>query len=337
MTGPLLGTTLYSFTNEWVSGRYTLTQLLEEVASAGIGPGVEVVGFQSFRGFPNLDQEVVREFRDTVERLGLVPTSLGSNIDIAIRPDRDLTTDERVEYTVPQIEAASTLGFPVVRIQIGADPATLERLVPVAERLGVHLGMEIHAPEGPATPKVMRYRELYDQIDSDVLGFIPDFSSTMHRITDGLAETFVEAGLPRELLPDLQRIWAGPGGQGERLKEFIAFAAERGVPEQSGGVVAAAFTMNGHEDPAGWAELMPRVRHIHAKFYDIGDDGEEPSIDYAANLRPLVEAGFSGSISSEWEAHSWTPNAELDTAGLVRRQHDLMRRALEAPETQSMS
>lgn len=337
MTGPLLGTTLYSFTNEWVSGRYTLTQLLEEVASTGIGPGVEIVGFQSFRGFPNLERKVVRAFRDTVERLGLVPTSLAANIDIAIRPDRDLTTDERVAYTVPQIEAAATLGFPVVRIQIGADPDTLERLVPVAERLGVHLGMEIHAPEGPATAKVMRYRELYDRIDSDVLGFIPDFSSTMHRITDGLSETFVEAGLPRELLPDLQRIWAGSGGQGQRLTEFVEFAVERGVSDETAHVVAAAFTMNGHEDPAGWAELMPRVRHIHAKFYDIGEDGEEPSIDYRANLVPLVEAGFSGSISSEWEAHSWTPNDELDTAALIRRQHDLMRRALELPQVGPMS
>ena len=47
---------------------------------------------------------------------------------------------ERVEYTVPQLEVAAELGFPVVRVQIGADPATLERLVPVAERLGLHLG-----------------------------------------------------------------------------------------------------------------------------------------------------------------------------------------------------
>ncbi len=331
MTGiqaPLLGTTLYSFTNEWVSGRYSLEGLLELVAEAGIGPGVELVGFQSIRDFPNIDRDFVRGFRDAIERLHLVPTSLAANIDVAIRPDRDLTTDERVAYTVPQIEAAHTLGFPVVRIQIGADPATLERLVPVAERLGVHLGMEIHAPEGPATPKVEAVRELYDRIDSEALGFIPDFSSTMHRITPGLIGTFVEAGLPAELSEDLQRIWAGDGGQGERLHEFVELAQSRGVSEDAAMSVAAAFTMNGHEDPAGWAELMPRVRHIHAKFYDIDENGDEPSIDYAANLVPLRDAGFTGSISSEWEAHSWVPNSQLDTARLIRRQHALMERAL---------
>lgn len=325
---PLLGTTLYSFTNEWVTGRYSLTGLLELVAQKNIGPGVELVGFQSIRGFPRLDRDFIRDFRDTVERLHLVPTSLAANIDIAIRPDRYLSTDERVEYTVPQIEAAHALGFPVVRIQIGADPATLERLVPVAERLNLHLGMEIHAPEGPQTAKVMAVRELYDRIDSDVLGFIPDFSSTMHSITPGLIGTFVEAGLPVELTDDLQRIWAGEGGQADRLQEFLELARSRGVPDVAANSVAAAFTMNGHEDPGGWAELMPRVHHIHAKFYDIDDNGDEPSIDYAANLRPLRDAGFAGSISSEWEAHSWVLNRDLETADLIRRHHALMEREL---------
>lgn len=327
-TAPLLGTTLYSFTNEWVTARYTLTELLEHVAATGIGPGVELVGFQSIRGFPHLESSFIDEFRSTVDRLGLVPTSLAANIDIAIRRDRDLTTDERVEYTVPQIEAARLLGFPVVRIQIGADPATLERLVPYAEKAGVKLGMEIHAPEGPVTPKVRAVSEVYDRIDSDLLGFIPDFSSTMHRISAGLAQTYVEAGLPAELLPELQRIWASDGGQGERLGEFIALAESRGVPAATASVVASAFTMNGHERPEEWVELMPRIFHIHAKFYDIDENGDEPSIDYFRNLGPILRAGFTGSISSEWEAHSWTPNDQLRTAELIHRQHDLMRKVI---------
>ena len=326
---PMLGTTLYSFTNEWITGRFDFVGLLEHVAENEIGPGVEIVGFQSLRGFPKLETGFVDTFRATVDRLGLVPTSLAANIDIAIRPDRDLTTEERVEYTVPQIDAAGLLGFPVVRTQIGADPETLERLVPHAERAGVKLGMEIHAPEGPLTPAVTAVREAYDRIGSDLLGFIPDFSSTMHSITPGLAQTFVDAGLPADLVPDLQRIWAQDGGQGERLAEFLELAASKGVDANAANTVAAAFTMNGHEEPEGWVELMPRVFHVHAKFYEIDENGEEPSIDYSRNLGPLVAAGFRGSISSEWEAHSWVPNSELDTARLIRRQHDLMRRVID--------
>ncbi len=323
---PLLGTTFYSFTNEWVSGQYTLTELLERAAEAGIGPGVEIVGFQSIRDFPHVSPEFVRKFRDDLDRLGLVPTSLGSNIDIALRRDRYLTVDERVEYTLPQIEAAKALGFPVLRIQIGADPETIERIVPHAEAAGVKLGMEIHAPEGAATPKILAVRETYERIGSDHLGFIPDFSSTMHRITQGLIETYVEAGLPRDLTDELQRIWAKDGSQAERLGEFRELARSRGVPEEVTRMAAFAFTMNGHEDPATWAEILPQVFHIHGKFYEIDESGNEPAIDYEANLGVFRDAGWNGSISSEWEAHSWTPNAELDTVRLIQQHHALVRR-----------
>lgn len=44
------GVTLYSMTNEWLAGEYTLAGMVDEVGRRGIGPGVEVVGFQSFRG-----------------------------------------------------------------------------------------------------------------------------------------------------------------------------------------------------------------------------------------------------------------------------------------------
>ena len=50
-----LGVTLYSMTNEWLARRFTLEQLLATVAELDLGPGVEMVGFQSLRGFPHVD------------------------------------------------------------------------------------------------------------------------------------------------------------------------------------------------------------------------------------------------------------------------------------------
>jgi len=49
-----LGTTIYSLTNEYHSRRYSFEALVQKVAELGIGPGLEVVGFQSFREFPNI-------------------------------------------------------------------------------------------------------------------------------------------------------------------------------------------------------------------------------------------------------------------------------------------
>ncbi len=56
---------------------------------------------------------------------------------------------------------------------------------------------------------------------------------------------------------------------------------------------------------------MPRIVHVHAKFYDIDDDGDEPAIDYPALVREFVNGGYAGFFSSEWEGHAF---ADLDEA-----------------------
>lgn len=330
LTSPTLGVTLYSFTNEWVMGRYTLPELLTRIAQEGIGPGVEIVGFQSVRGYPALTPGFIREFRDSVETNGLTPSSLSANIDTGLRRDRYLTSDEKVDYLLPQIEAARVLGFPVLRIQIGADPDVLERVAPAAEKAGVRLGMEIHAPDWAHTPRVQAVAEFYDRVDSPALGFIPDFGSTMHDITPGLLRSFVDQGFPADLVPDLRAVWAEGGPVGERLARFREMASSRGASDQAIGIASFAFTMNGHADPASWADFGARIFHVHGKFYAIDEDGDEPSIDYPANIAALVRAGFHGTISSEWEGHAYTLEKDLDTFAMIRRHHDLIRRSLRA-------
>ena len=52
-TGPQIGVTLYSFTNEWLTRQYDLESLLREVAKRGMGPNIEIIGFQNFKEFPD--------------------------------------------------------------------------------------------------------------------------------------------------------------------------------------------------------------------------------------------------------------------------------------------
>ena len=51
-TGPQMGVTLYSFTNPWLNRKFELDGLLREVAARGMGPNIEIIGFQSFKEFP---------------------------------------------------------------------------------------------------------------------------------------------------------------------------------------------------------------------------------------------------------------------------------------------
>ena len=182
-TGPILGTTLYSFTNEWQQKLFTLEGLVEKVAALGLGPALEVVGFQTFRDYPDISDETARNFRALLDRCGLIPSCLSGNSDVGRRKGQLMTHDEIVAYIERQLVSAKKLGFPVLRIQAFVGPKVMEALAPIAERYGVHVAGELHSPLSADHPEVVALRECYDRVGSPYLGFVPDFSSTMTAIT----------------------------------------------------------------------------------------------------------------------------------------------------------
>ena len=70
-TGIALGTTLYSMTSEFAAGLYTPETLIKAVHDFGIGPGVEFNIAQLLRTYPDVDQEFVKLWFDSLEKYGL--------------------------------------------------------------------------------------------------------------------------------------------------------------------------------------------------------------------------------------------------------------------------
>jgi sugar phosphate isomerase/epimerase len=325
-----LGLTLYSASAEFRAGWYDFAGLLDRVAELGIGPGIEIVASQVLPTYPVVSDEFVRTWHDAFDRHGFDASSFGANLDMGRRRDRDMTPDEEFEFSETLFRGAAKLGFPLVRIQ-SAKPELLRRLLPVAEELDLKLGYEIHAPMGPNAEPIVKVRETYAELDSPLLGFVADFSSTMRRMSPTLLRAVSRAGLDGEAIERLQAIWATDAPMRERQEEFIGYLRARDFdPGRLGSFAHLAFNMHGHVDPREWADIMPQILHVHAKFYDIDDDGQEPAIDYPELVRVFVEGGYRGYWSSEWEGHAFAELGEVDPLLLVRRQHDLIRASMRA-------
>jgi sugar phosphate isomerase/epimerase len=326
-----VGVTLFSMTNEWLAGQYTLPSLIDEVGRRKLGPGVELIGFQSLRGFPNqVSADDIRDLRSALERNELHLSALASNADVARHKSQWMDADQSVEYMRPQIAFASELGVPVVRIQIGLTPEVLEKLEPIAAQYRVKLGMEIHAPEGANTPKVMATREVYERIDSEFLGFIPDFSATMRAIPPGMLAKLRRGGLSEAGISALDTAWRANGPPFQRYSDFAEQSRELGEPELPVAQARLIFTMFGRESLEDWRELFPRTVHIHAKYYDIDDMGESPSIDYRSLMRVFSELDRPVSMSSEWEGHAFLDLEEQDAFEMVAQHQAMCRRFLAA-------
>jgi sugar phosphate isomerase/epimerase len=278
--------------------------------------------------YPVVLDEFVARWRAAFDKHGFDESSFGANLDMGRRRDRDMTPDEEFEFSELLFHGAKKLGFPLVRIQ-SAKPDLLRRLLPIAERLELKLAYEIHAPMGPNAPEILRVRDVYADLDSPLLGFVADFSSTMHAMSPTLLRAVRRAGLDDEAVDRLQQIWATDATMRERQEEFIAYLRGRDFdPGRLGSFAHLAFNMHGHVDPREWGDIMPQILHVHAKFYDIDGTGQEPAIDYPEHVRVFVEGGYRGYWSSEWEGHAFAELGEVDPLVLVRKQHDLIRMAM---------
>lgn len=330
-TGPTLGITLYSLTLEYRAGRYTFEEAIRAAGAAGVGPGLELVGYQSIRGFPAIERDFATRFRRLVDEAGLTPSCLGANVDAARRRDRLMTDEETVEALAAQIEAARRLGFPTMRIQFGARPAALRKVAPIAERAGVALGMEIHAPHRIDHPTVMALRELYEEIDSPYLGFIPDFGASVSAIPAGALRQQQQRGAPEQQLAQItatrERVAAGELDAFTARRELMADLERHGADGATIAFAWRALTLWGSQPVAAWAEILPRTVHVHAKFFDIDEHGEEPSVPYPELIEVFVRGGYTGTMSSEWEGRDWA--GERDGIEMVAAHHVLLSRLLD--------
>jgi len=334
---PIQGVTLYSFTRAFHGRELDLDGLIRKVAAEGYGPGLEIVGFSSFRGFPGLDDAFVGRFRDLTGEVGLVPTSLAINADIGIHRDRLLDQDELIEYMRRQIEAASRLGFPIARVQISLEPDSMERLAPVAERYGVTLALEVHADQYASHPRILAMRDRYEQVGSPYLGFTADWGATTVGFAPSLIEAYRRRGASEDLLAKVVALWdefyeAGPpkdqADHGQRFGRFIALAAQNGRPDLGVDLGINGTGLFGPARVNDWLEIMPWIRHVHGKHFGIDERGEEPSVPVRDLIRLLVEQGYTGAISSEYEGWHW--NSWQSPFEIIAGEQAVQRSAAEA-------
>ncbi|MBD0294922.1 MAG: hypothetical protein ICV84_06935 [Flavisolibacter sp.] len=299
-------TSLFSYALEWNSGAWSLESLMAKVKELNPGPGIEIIGFQSLRGFPYLTNETITEVNRLIDKFGFERACLDANVDVAVKRGRLLSIDETVAYLEPQIQMAKALGFPVLRVQMTAKPEAIRKLAPVAEKAGVKLGMELHTPYGVDHPAVLLLRELYEELQSPYLGFVPDFGTSMRAIPDALLYSFREVGVTDEQIALTKEIWKKDIPTPQKFGELHERASALGATPPQIGRLNMAFSMNGRQPVEAWKEIIPQTVHLHGKFYGFDENGDEPSIDYAAILKVFYEGGYKGYVASEYEGTAFT-------------------------------
>lgn len=312
---PRVGVTLYSFTRLFHAREMSMEDLLREVARRGLGPKVEIVGFQSIRNFPVVDDAYVSWFRNLFDELQLEPAAIGGNADGGIRRDRRLTNDEMVDYMAAQIKVAARLGFPVMRVQYSLKPDDMERLLPICEQENIRIGVEVHAHHTLHHPEIQAYLEKFAALDTPYLGFVPDWGAAMEHLPASLFERCRRDGVPEEAIAYVEAYWDRCMANGpildDRLVHEEMTQVMGDVEKLSGGhstataLALSATGLLGKGRAEDWAEILPYAVHTHGKLYDVEPDDAPQSVPLRKVLTEYDRAGYTNSISIEWEGFHW--------------------------------
>ena len=234
-TGPQIGVTLYSFTNEWLTRQFDLPGLLAEVAKRDLGPNIEIIGFQNFKEFPDVSDAYAETFKEMIAKTGLNPLSCAINSDRFLKPGQQPIDDATlVEYHKRQLRSAKKMGFKLVRYQFALPVHLLPEIAPYAEELDIVMGVEVHAPMWAGHPAVQAYGEMYDKLNSPALGWIPDFGGTASRIPESMLDAARRAGANESLIELLKEIWLEPGMSHEKAGKLREKALADGQPGDAG-------------------------------------------------------------------------------------------------------
>ena len=308
MTKIKLGVTLYSYTAEYVSGKYTFEDCVRRCAELGVD-GYEIVATQMIPSYPYVSDEFLGEVNRLKAKYGVRPISYGANTDRGMRFDRDLNDAELVASTIRDIKAAHKMGCPVIRAQYLLSPENLVKVAPYAEEYGIKIGIEIHNPETPSTPAMQAYLEAIEKSGSKYIGFVPDLGAFADKPNVESYQGALEKGANKELLDYAVSLRYDDVPMDEAQKLLEAKGADPLI-------MGSFFNMYGfltfrkNPDFEGLKRIMPYVFHIHGKFHCMTEQGNELSIPYEKLLPILDEAGYDGYIVSEYEGHGTKPAAQ---------------------------
>ena len=342
--GPEWAFTMFSMTSQLLQGDQGPDELLRSVADTVVCSAIEVDAPQHFRGYPwqVADRKPGagewEDFRALADSLGVRPTLLGIYGDPALRRESLLSLDESVDYIDGQLAAAAAMGFEGTRIAFGLAPELLGPLADCAERHGVSLLQEVQGGLRPDSESFQQQVQAVDGIGSPALGFVFDLSACTPELPVTYLTALRREGVPLEAVDYLEADW--PDSTPDSLKAGLEHRLS-GVDLARGARarLSMVFGRFGNTRVADWRELLPSVRGVHLKYWDLDDAGGRVSKPMAELGQELHVAGYRGALTSEWGGHEWLPDDPITMANGHRRLYERVAalHSLDAPKASETS
>lgn len=307
--------TLYGLGGRYIRGECSVADILKVAKDIGVD-GFEIVAPQMVEGHPNPSEYWMDSFIDTYQKYGLTPVCYSVYVDSGKHKGRFLNETERILATVNEMEYAKRMGFSVVRSQDALLPSTMEKLLPYAEELNLHLAVELHGPYSPSTPIFQEYEALFERKNSPHLGIVMDYSAFTSGPTATVLDAFPDDVCNKELLHKIRRLFTTTEIP---VEDLIQKLLDEGGDEVDvyiaknklfGGLGNGTYYRT-QPDYDGFRRLLKWSKYMHGKYWHMNEDLTCDEIDYPGFVKIMKEENYQGFIASEYEGPSHNEEEQI--------------------------
>lgn len=333
------GVSLYSLQDSYARGRLDLEGCIATVEEMG-AQGVEILSDQMIRGAQNASEETLAQWDAIMERHPLERVSNDIFINSTIYKNRRLTIEEQVALLEADLRLAHRMGFHLVRVVSRTDPAVIRPALPLAEKLDVTMAVEIHAGMSFKHPETRGWTDEMRALDNPHVGIVVDFGIYCQRHPRVAANYFRSLGVSQDVISyiddvfdsgtDTSTLFQGDGSNPyafenpeypEDLVRLFTHRLDEFYAQMSTGYENTPLDT--------LEEYLPWIKSFHGKFWEMTDEGEEYSIDYARVITRLNQLGWSGYICSEYEGNRFVvPGRPIHDVDQLRKHQELLARHL---------
>lgn len=315
------GVSLYSYQEEYFLRTMNLEDCVKAVSDLG-ATGVEIIPEQMCNEYPALSPEFLRTWHGWMEKYQVRPTCADAFSEALLFKNRVLSDDELVALMERDLKVAHDLGCFVIRTLCTTPMRIIERSLPLAKKHGVKIGLEIHAPLDLGSSWFDPYQDLIDRVGTEWFGIIPDMGVFELRPSRIKADRAVRDGANAKVVQYINEAYEAKAD----LKKVRGDVAKMGANAQDLAWLNQVSRIL-HTDPQVLKKHKGHIFHVHAKFYDMREDGTDENLDYDAVVPVLKEIGYDGWLSSEYEGNRTIDDAfPVDSVEQVRRQHAMFQR-----------
>ena len=225
-------------------------------------------------GYPDPSPAWVDQWHALTDEFGTTPTVMDTFVDVTRGGHRVMSSQEALDELVGQLRLAKALGFPAVRPTTGpvadAAPELVEAALPYAADLGIRIAPEIHAPVTLGGSLVSSYLDLIDRTGTEFLGFTLDLGVFCSSMPPAMIDYARRRGVTGDVIEFVESSYAKVLPR----EEIVA-----GVQHMGGGEAAFDLAMRTgafgppSNHPEALAALVPYIVNVHAKFYEVSEDG----------------------------------------------------------------